>query len=110
MTEELSRVIDFLHDYSVKYCGPVWGYELVDSYGNVVPTHERGDMLYEAYEMLNGEEPSDECIEVLCVYVEAWVFSIGRVVSLEQTFEDGRVLRIHSNGDDMPHLEVIEAP
>ena len=110
MTEELSLMMDFLHDCSVKYGGPVWGYEFVDPCGNVVPTQHYGDLLYAAYETLYDEEPSDACIEVGCVYLEALVFSLGRIVSLEQTFEDGRVLRIHSNGKDMPDLEVIKAP
>jgi hypothetical protein len=107
---ELDLMMDILHDCSVKYSGPVWGYELVDPCGNVVPRHEYGDMLYVEYEARYDEEPSDACIEVGCVYLEALVFSLGRIVSLEQTFEDGRVLRIHSNGKDMPDLEVIKAP
>jgi hypothetical protein len=74
----------------------------------MVSTHEYGDMLYAAYVTRYDEEPSDAWIEVGCVYIEAWVLSVGRIVSLEQKLEDGRVVRIHSQGDEMPHLEVIE--
>jgi hypothetical protein len=107
---ELGRMMDILRDCSVKYCGTVLGYGLEDPFGNVGATYDYGDMLYVAYQTYYDEEPSDECFELVCAYVDAWLFSYGKVVSLEQTLEDGRVLRIHSQGDDMPHLEVIEVP
>jgi hypothetical protein len=110
MTEELSMMMDILRECSVKYSGLLFGYDLVGPFGDVVLPYEYGDMLYMAYEAFYDEEPSDACLEVGCACVEAWLFSHGKVVSLEQTFEDGRVLRIHSNGDDMPQWEVIEVP
>jgi hypothetical protein len=110
MTEELSMMMDILRECSIKYYGPVVGDALVAPFGNAGSTLEYRMMLYGEYVTRYDEEPSDACLEIVCAHVDAWLFSQGKVVTLEQTLEDGRVLRIHSHGNDMPHLELIEVP